>query len=332
MQLELLQHVVDGEPRVRVVQADDEAERHLRRLALAVHAVDPRAAELLVAGLRAQRPPERVDDLLERPLDLPHLLHAERPHLRILRRQPEALQRRAGQVPPAALGEHGRPRDHVGAGLEVRLLAARLVAALVARAHADHGAVLDQQLVPGRLRQQVRAGGLGALAEPAVELRHGHDDVAVVAEGRRRRLQRDRPLAVEHEVDRLGADLAVVRPGAVVGQQLVDRAGVHHRARELMGAGDAALLDHRHRHLAERLGQLGIVLEQLQEPDRAGQAGLSPADDRHADLDPLVLRVRRRAEELRRRVHRRRELDRRDRASLAVRHPLSRPSAPSRPP
>ena len=79
-----------------------------------------------------------------------------------------------------------------------------------------------------------------------------------------------------------------------------------------MRPGDAALLDHRHGHLAERLRQLGVVLEQLQEPDRAGHAGLAAADDRDADLDPLVLRIGRRADELRHRIDRRRELDRGD--------------------
>jgi len=80
-----------------------------------------------------------------------------------------------------------------------------------------------------------------------------------------------------------------------------------------VGAGDAALLDHRDGHLAERLGQLGIVLEQLEQADRARHAGLAAADDRDADLDPLVLGVRRDADELRRRVDRRRVLDGRDR-------------------
>ena len=39
-------------------------------------------------------------------------------------------------------------------------------------------------------------------------------------------------------------DLAVVRPGVVVREQLPDRLRVHHAARELVGAGDLALLDH----------------------------------------------------------------------------------------
>ena len=66
-----------------------------------------------------------------------------------------------------------------------------------------------------------------------------------------------------------------------------------------MRAGDLALLDHRHRHLAELLGQLGLVLEQLHQLDRAGEPGRAAADDRDADLDPLVLGIGRRADELR---------------------------------
>ena len=71
---------------------------------------------------------------------------------------------------------------------------------------------------------------------------------------------------------------------------------------------DAALLDHRDRHLAEALGQLLVVGQQLQQADRAGHAGLAAADDRDADLDALVRVVRRRADELRRRIDRRRKL------------------------
>ena len=101
-------------------------------------------------------------------------------------------------------------------GSKFDFCAALLVAALVARAHADHGLVVDQQLRADGLRQHVGAGLLGALAQPAVELGDRDDVVAVVAERRRRRLQRQRALAVEHEVDGLATDLAEVRPGVVV--------------------------------------------------------------------------------------------------------------------
>ena len=330
VELELLQHVVDREARVGVVEPGHEADRDAGRVALAVHRVDPRAAELLVLRLRPQRPAERVDHAVERLVDLPDLLDAERPDLRVGAGEAERLDRGAGQVAPAALGQHGRLRDDVRAGLEVRLLAALLVAALVAGAHADHRVALDEQLRADGLGEHVGARLLRPVGEPAVELRDRDDVVAVVAERRRRRLERDRALAVEHEVDGLLAHLAEVGPGVVVGQQRADRARVHHAAGELVRPGDAALLDHRHGHLAQRLHQLGVVLEQLQEPDRAGHAGLPAADDRDADLDPLVLRIGRGADELRHRVDRRRELARGD-GMVPVGGAISRPCGPSRP-
>jgi hypothetical protein len=55
-----------------------------------------------------------------------------------------------------------------------------------------------------------------------------------------------------------------------------------------VSARDPALLDHRDRHLAEKLCQLGLVFEKSHEPVGAGQAGWAGADDRDADLDPLI--------------------------------------------
>ncbi len=52
------------------------------------------------------------------------------------------------------------------------------------------------------------------------------------------------------------------------------------------------------RDLAERLGELGLVLEELHHPDRAGEPRRAAADDRDADLDPLVLGIRGRPDEL----------------------------------
>ena len=72
--------------------------------------------------------------------------------------------------------------------------------------------------------------------------------------------------------------------------------------------GDLALLDHRDRDLAELLGQLRLVLEQLHQLVGAGEAGGAAADDRDADLDPLVLGIGRRADHVGA-VERRRELD-----------------------
>ena len=56
--------------------------------------------------------------------------------------------------------------------------------------------------------------------------------------------------------------------------------------------GDFALLDHRDRDFAELLGQLRLVLEQLHQFVGAGEPGGATADDRDADLDPILRRNR----------------------------------------
>ena len=70
-----------------------------------------------------------------------------------------------------ALGEHGRPRDHVVARLEVAERLAVLAAAAVAGADPTHDPVLDQQLVGDRLGEDVGALLLGLLGEEARQLR-----------------------------------------------------------------------------------------------------------------------------------------------------------------
>ncbi len=52
-----------------------------------------------------------------------------------------------------------------------------------------------------------------------------------------------------------------------------------------------ALLDDGDRNVAEPLRDLGVLLEELAEADRAGEARGAGADDEDADLDALVDRV-----------------------------------------
>ena len=83
-----------------------------------------------------------------------------------------------------------------------------------------------------------------------------------------------------------------------------------------MAAAGLRLLDHRDRDLAELLHRLGVIAEQLQQTIGAGEPGGAAADDRDADLNPLVLAVEPALDELLGRVHRGREIRRYD---LAVR-------------
>jgi len=56
-------------------------------------------------------------------------------------------------------------------------------------------------------------------------------------------------------------------------------------------AAHLALLDHGDRDFAELLGELRLVLEQLQQANRTREPRGAAADDRDADVDPLVLGV-----------------------------------------
>ena len=84
-----------------------------------------------------------------------------------------------------------------------------------------------------------------------------------------------------------------------------------------MAAAGLRLLDHGDRDLAELLHRLGVVGQELEQAVGAGEPGGAAADDRDADLDPLVLAVERALDELLARLDRGREL-RRHELSIAV--------------
>src|SRR5204863_3940649 len=141
--------------------------------------VDEAAAGLLPLRPPAQWPAKCVNDPVERLLDLPDLLHAQLPALRIRAAQIEVVERRAGEVPDRALREHGRPGDEIGARLEVGELLPVLAAPLVARPDPADDPVLDQQPVGRGLAEDVDARLLGLLAEEASEPGDGGDVLAV---------------------------------------------------------------------------------------------------------------------------------------------------------
>ena len=179
-------------------------------------------------------------------------------------------------------------------------------APLVARADAAHGAVGHEQPLRVGLGQHHHAELLGLLGHEAREPRQREDVVALVVHRRRHERQPRRARARE-QVDGLALDRPVARHlrERDAREQLQQRRGLHHGARELVRADRAALVDERDRHLAERLGERGIGLEQLREPHRAGQPGRPAADDRDADLELLVGRRLRRGDDLGRRERRR---------------------------
>ena len=309
MGLELLQRVVDREGRVGVIEADHEPDTDL----VLAHRVDEAAAELVPLRRLAERPSHRVNDPIQGLLHLPDLLDAQLPPLREQALELEVVDRGAGEMALGALGQDGRLGHDVRSGLEVRELLAISAAALVPGAHAPDDSLLDQQLVGRGLGQQIGARLLGLLAEEAAQLRDRRDVVAVIAEVGRHGLQGERLLPGQ-QVDRVLGDLLVDGPlGRVqVGEELPHRRWAHVGPRHQVRARDLALLDHRHRNLAELLGELGLVLQELHRLDRACEPGRAAPDDGDADLDPIVLRIGGLGDVLLRRLDRRRKLGWRD--------------------
>src|SRR5204862_2237481 len=166
MRLQLLQQVVHRKLGVAVVEPDDHPERDH----VVAHRVDEGAAELAVLRTGAERPAERVNHPPERLRYPPDLLDAERPHLRVLPAEAEALDRCAREVALRALGEDSDPGEDVRARLEVRQLLAVAAAPLVAGSDASYAAVIDEQLRRGRLRENNRARIFGLFRQPAPAL------------------------------------------------------------------------------------------------------------------------------------------------------------------
>ena len=190
-------------------------------------------------------------------------------------------------------GSEVHARVNLGSGLEVPELLAAPSPPAIARAHASHPRVRGEQVRRGGFRQDRRARLLGLLPEPAAELRERRDEVAVVPHRRRRR---DRHRAARRqEVDGLVLDSPVERhvagPNAPL-EERAQRARVDHGAREQVRARLLALLQDRHRDVAEPLGQLRLPLQQLPEADRAREPRRPRADDQHADLDLGLARRR----------------------------------------
>ncbi len=98
--------------------------------------------------------------------------------------------------------------------------------------------------------------------------------------------------AAGEEVHRLAPHLAVARERLERARRAAARAGRPGSTtapESWCEPTSRPLSSERDRHLAEPLGQLGIVGEELAEPDRRRESRRAAADDRDADVDALVL-------------------------------------------
>src|SRR5579863_9543944 len=93
MCLQLLQEIVRRKADVSVIEADD----HSYGQHVGAHGVDEGATEFAVLRLRAERPAEGVDHVLQGFGNLPDFFHAELPYLWVLAPECELIQRHAGE-------------------------------------------------------------------------------------------------------------------------------------------------------------------------------------------------------------------------------------------
>ncbi len=273
MGLEALEFLERRQPRVGVVESDDKADRDL----VVLHVIEEGAA----IGGRVQRPARGVNHqagLVLARVDLPQLLQADAVALRVLAGiEAEPFDQLLAQVAARAFGEDRVLRVQLHAELEVVGRLAVLADAEVAGGHALDRAVLVVQHLGGReAREDLHAQRLGLLAEPAHEVRQADDVVAFVMEalGQQRRRRAARAGLVQEQELVLGDRLVQRRAQFLpVRQQFVQRARVHDRARQDVGAGLRALFQHADIDFA------AIVLRQLFQADGGRQAGGTAADD-----------------------------------------------------
>ena len=218
----------------------------------------------------------------------------------------EARDRGAGEMALRALRENGQLRDDVRAGLEV------------SRAPAPRGRGPCRRCGSrGRGRRRRAASGRPSPAGP----RRRRPRPARRGSGRAARPRRSScrgcassaaagsaaspPSSAGRRPRRAPRRSSGRRARQPALEEAAQRARVDDRAGEQMRAGALALLDDRDGNVAEPLGGLRRLLEQLAEPDRAGEPGRPRTDDQDADLDPLVGRIGGRGDRVRRRERRR---------------------------
>jgi hypothetical protein len=212
----------------------------------------------------------------------PQFLDADRVALRVAAFvESVARDQLLAQVAARAFGEHGVLRGQLHAELEAVVRLAVLADAQVAGGHSAHRAALVvEDLGGGEAGKDLDAQRLGHAAQPLHQRAERDDVVPLVVEapGHHRigHPARMRGAEEQHVVagDGLVQRCALRLP---VGDQLGDRARVHHRAREDVRSRLAALLEHHDRDRRVELLQ----------PDGRGQPRGAGADDHHVVLHGL---------------------------------------------
>ena len=273
MRLPALEFLERTEPGIRVVEADHEAERHL----VVVGVVQERSA----ISVLIERPAGGVDHqpgLVFFGGDLPELLEPDAVALRVAAGvELESLDQLPAQVAPSAFGEHGVAAMQFHAELKAALRLAVFAEPKVAGGHAlDRAVIVVEHFSRREAGKDLDPQGLGLLRHPANHVAQADDVVAVIPEAvRQQKFRRGARTGFIQEQELVLRDLLLKRRAerVPVGQQFVERARIHDRAAEDVGAGLRALFENHHGHLGT--SRRGALFE----PDRRGQAAGPAAHD-----------------------------------------------------
>ena len=201
MELHALQHVVDVEAGVLIIESDGEAERD-QILCQRIH-------ETSAEGVAGKRPSHRMDHPVQRHPGFPQLLDPEGEDLGIVGANALPRQVSLREWPACTLRENGYPSGQIHGRHVVRAGPTFTVEAGGCGADADDTVLLDQQALDRKPGKHVDAEGLRLLSQPPHDFADRGQVVAVVPHGGRRRDPECPPLG--KEVDRLLADLAPKR-------------------------------------------------------------------------------------------------------------------------
>ena len=234
--------------RVVIVEPHREAQGHL--------AIGLMIEEAAAIGI-AQRPALTVDHPTRHMLfgrDVPQLLQADAVNLRLaVLAQIEPVDDLLGKMAARAFGEEGVLGVDFQAGRPAVFLGTILGDAHVAGGDALHAAIIvEQHFGRGKAGEDFHAQRFCLGGEPAGEIAEADGIAALVLHERRQ--QRVREFIFlgfrEHPVMVLRHRHGQRRiHRAPLGQQLIKRAGIDHRARQDMRADFAALFEHAHRKL-----------------------------------------------------------------------------------
>ena len=267
MGLEALEFLEWAEIGIGIIETDHQPHRHL----VVLQVIEERAA----IGVPFQGPAHRMQHgprLVARRVHFPKFLDAKAEGLRHgVGIKVEPGHQFLGKRSAATLSEQGLARPQLDPGLVVCCGRAVLAEAQISGRHPGHRAVFtEQHFGGGEAGIDLDPQRLGLTRQPTAEIAEADDVIAVIAHLRRGRQGKRPARGQQHEVVVNGGGAkgcALVLP---IGDQLIERPGIKHRAGQNMGAYFRAFLDHADGNLPARLKRALLKTDRRREPRRAG--------------------------------------------------------------